>query len=82
MAVDLTSVTTTVSVTNPPANDPEQVRKTDEARVAQQAEQRRLEEIQADQKRADTAREERNRREQASRNATGEIIGTTVNAVA
>ncbi|WDZ97441.1 hypothetical protein Herbaro_06525 [Herbaspirillum sp. WKF16] len=89
MPIDLAAAVSAV-IPNPNGNttstgkatDPDQVRRTDEARMAQQAEQRRLEEIQADEKRAETAREDRNRREQISRNATGEIIGTTVNSVA
>jgi hypothetical protein len=50
--------------------------------MAQKAEQRRQEQIQADQKRAEAELEQRNRREQISRNSNGEVIGTTVNAVA
>lgn len=87
MAVDFSSavsaaIPTPTSTTPYAATDPDQIRKTDEARQAQMAEQRRLEEIQADQTRAETAREERARREQVSRNANGEVIGTTFSAVA
>ncbi|EOA05317.1 hypothetical protein HBH1_02922 [Herbaspirillum sp. BH-1] len=64
------------------ANDPVAVRRAEEAAAAAKAEMRRQEEIQADETRAETANEERNRREQASRNSTGEIIGTTINSVA
>ncbi|NUU01160.1 hypothetical protein [Herbaspirillum robiniae] len=89
MPIDLAAAVSAV-IPNPNGNtnssglatDPDAVRKADEARMAQQAEQRRLEEIQADEKRAETAREDRNRREQVSRNANGEIIGTTVNSLA
>lgn len=89
MPIDLAAAVSAVipnsngnTTTTGKATDPDAVRRTDEARMAQQAEQRRLEEIQADEKRAETARDDRNSREQASRNATGEIIGTTVNSVA
>lgn len=89
MPVDLAAAVSAV-IPNPNGNttssglatDPEAVRKAEETRIAQKAEQRRQEEIQADEKRAETAREERNRREQVSRNANGEIIGTTVNSLA
>nr|WP_198981719.1 hypothetical protein [Herbaspirillum sp. ASV7] len=64
------------------ANDPVAIRRADEAAAAAKAEIQRQQEIQADQTRAETASEDRNRREQASRNSTGEIIGTTVNSVA
>ena len=58
------------------ANDPVAIRRADEAAAAAKAEIQRQQEFQADQTRAETASEDRNRREQASRNSTGEIIGT------
>jgi hypothetical protein len=89
MAMDISSAVNGVvsdpnnnAPTTGKANDPVAVRRAEEAAAALKAEQRRLEEIQADETRAENARQERNRREQASRNATGEIIGTTVNSVA
>lgn len=93
MAVDLanyvsaaiptpTSSSTSSSSSSYSNTNPDVVRKTEEARMAQLAEQRRLEEIQADEKRAETAREERNRREEVSRNANGELVGTTFSVTA
>ncbi|EIJ45702.1 hypothetical protein GWL_27300 [Herbaspirillum sp. GW103] len=89
MAMDISSAVNGVvsdpngnAPTTGKANDPVAVRRAEEAAAALKAEQRRLEEIQADETRAESARQERDRREQASRNATGEIIGTTVNSVA
>lgn len=89
MAIDISSAVNAV-VSDPngntpvtgKANDPVAVRRAEEAAALAKAEIQRQQEIQADQTRAETANEERKRREQASRNATGEIIGTTVNSVA
>ncbi|MCA1323161.1 hypothetical protein [Herbaspirillum sp. alder98] len=88
MPVDIASAVSAVVPTPTDSSTPygapnaDQVRKADEARMQQLAEQRRLEEIQADQQRADTARQQRDERAQISRNADGEMIGTIVSTTA
>ncbi|EJN09601.1 hypothetical protein [Herbaspirillum sp. YR522] len=88
MPVDIASAVSAVVPTPTDSSTPygapnaDQVRKADEARAQQLAEQRRLEEIQADQQRADTARQQRDERAQISRNSDGEMIGTIVSTSA